>query len=187
MAKLLGSLCKSMAALSMLGALMWVFPAAAGECPAYLDQEFRKLHSAEKVNLCSDFGGRPMFIINTASFCGFTPQFKGLEALHQKYGPRGLVLLGFPSNDFHQAAASEAESADVCYLNYGVTFTMLSPVSVKGANAHPLFKELARQSKPPRWNFNKYLVNSSGQVIQHFGSSVTPESPTLTAPIESLL
>ncbi len=161
--------------------------AKAGVCPAHLDHEFRKLHSQETVNLCADYAGKPLLIINTASHCGFTPQFKGLEALHNKYEDKGLVVLGFSSNDFRQEAGSEAKAAKVCYLNYGVTFTMLAPTSVKGATANPLFKELARQSKAPRWNFNKYLVAPSGEVIQHFGSTTTPDSPILIQSIEGLL
>ena len=161
--------------------------ADASSCPKYLDQEFRKLHSSKTVNLCTEFAGKPLLIINTASFCGFTPQFKGLEALHKKYDDRGLVVVGFPSDDFRQEADGEAKTAEVCYLNYGVTFTMLAPISVKGPNAHPLFKELARQSTAPRWNFNKYLVGPSGAVVKHFGSSTTPESPILIESIEKML
>ncbi len=161
--------------------------AKVSECPGYLDYEFRKLHSSKTINLCTEYAGKPLLIINTASFCGFTPQFKGLEALHKKYDDRGLVVVGFPSDDFRQEADGEAKTAEVCFLNYGVTFTMLAPISVKGANAHPLFKELARQSKAPRWNFNKYLVGPSGAVVKHFGSSTTPESPILIESIEKVL
>ncbi len=156
-------------------------------CPAHLNHEFRKLHSREIVNLCTAFAGKPLLIINTASHCGFTPQFKGLEALHQKYGDQGLVVLGFSSNDFRQEAGNEEKAAKVCYINYGVTFTMLAPISVKGEDAHPLFQELARQSRAPNWNFNKYLVEPSGAVIQHFGSTTTPDSSRLIERIEGLL
>lgn len=176
-----------MIAAGVLGVLILMQRAAASDCAEYLNHDFRKLHSSETLNVCTEHAGKPLLIINTASYCGFTPQFKGLEALHQKYRGEGLVVLGFPSNDFHQAAADEAKSAEVCFLNYGVTFTMLSPISVKGGNAHPLFKELARQSMAPRWNFNKYLVDPSGQVVKHFGSSTTPNSSILIEPIENLL
>ena len=119
-----------------LAALLTANPAAhAAACPAFLNQDFKKLHSAQNINLCAAFAGRPLLIVNTASHCGFTPQFKGLEALHQKYQARGLVVIGFPSDDFKQEAKDEAETADICYLNYGVTFTMLSPSAVTGRDA----------------------------------------------------
>ena len=181
------TLLQGMLAVAVSGALAWGSLAAADECPAYLNHDFRKLHSNETINLCDAYSGKPMLIINTASFCGFTPQFSGLEGLHQKYGDQGLVVLGFPSNDFNQAAANEAKSAQVCFINYGVTFTMLSPVSVKGSDAHPLFKELARQSEAPSWNFNKYLVDRSGRVVEHFDSRIRPDSSALIGPIERLL
>ncbi|HSN72999.1 MAG TPA: glutathione peroxidase [Steroidobacteraceae bacterium] len=162
-------------------------PAAATECPAYLDHRFQKLHSSQTVDLCAETAGKPVLIVNTASHCGFTPQFKGLEALHQKYGSRGLVVVGFPSNDFRQEAGDEAETAEICYVNYGVTFTMLAPSAVKGAAANPVFQELNRRSSEPSWNFNTYLVSADGEVAQHFGSRVAPESEELTAAIEAAL
>jgi glutathione peroxidase len=137
--------------------------------------------------LCKVAAGRPLLIVNTASHCGYTPQFKGLESLNQKYKNRGLVLVGFPSDDFNQEAKSEAETATVCYENYGVTFTMLSPLPVKGAAANPVFKVLNAQSHEPTWNFNKYLVKPDGTVAEYFDSDVTPESPRLTQAIERLL
>ena len=161
--------------------------ASAAHCPAYLNQDFRKLRSNESINLCKAYPDRPLLIVNTASHCGFTSQFKGLEALYQKYKDRGLVVVGFPSDDFKQEAKDEAKTAEVCYINYGVTFTMLSPVSVKGDTAIPAFKELAKQTAAPSWNFNKYLVKPDGTVVQHFGSKVTPDSAELTQAIESVL
>jgi len=159
----------------------------AQQCPAYLNQDFRKLHSSQSVNLCKAYAGKPLLIINTASHCGFTPQFKGLEAVHEKYQARGLVVVGFASDDFNQEAKDEAEAADTCFLNYGVTFTMLAPQHVKGPRANPVFRELARQTKAPGWNFNKYLVQGDGKVVQHFGSSVAPDSKEFTAAIEKVL
>ncbi len=156
-------------------------------CPAFLNQQFTRLRSAEKLNLCKDFAGKPLLLVNTASHCGFTDQFEGLEALYQKYRGRGLVVVGFPSDDFHQEADKEAEVAEVCFVNYGVKFPMLSPSIVTGAKANPVFRELARQTQPPRWNFNKYLVAADGKVVGHFGSTVTPESRELNAAIEKLL
>jgi glutathione peroxidase len=157
------------------------------QCPAFLDHEFRKLHSSQSVNLCKAFPGKPMLIINTASHCGFTPQFKGLEAIHAKYKDRGLVVVGFASDDFNQEAKDEAEAADTCFLNYGVTFTMLAPQHVKGPEANPVFRELARQTQAPGWNFNKYFVLPDGKVAQYFDSKVTPDSPQFSAAVESIL
>jgi len=156
-------------------------------CPAFLDRDFRKLHSSQTVNICKAFAGKPLLIINTASHCGYTPQFKGLEAAYQKYKGRGLVVVGFASDDFNQEAKDEAEAADTCFLNYGVTFTMLSPQHVKGPEANPVFQELARQTVAPSWNFNKYLVRADGTVLQHLDSKVTPESPEFATAVEGLL
>ena len=156
-------------------------------CPDFLDHSMRKLHSKEEVNFCQAFGGKPMLIVNTASHCGYTPQFEGLEALHQKYQDDGLVVLGFASDDFRQEAKDEAKAAEVCYVNYGVTFTMIAPSHVKGEQANPVFQSLNAQSQAPGWNFNKYLVDASGRVIQHFGSNTGPDSNVLEKAIESLL
>jgi glutathione peroxidase len=162
-------------------------PAAAAECPAFLKQEFKRLRSSEKLNLCEAYAGKPLLIVNTASHCGYTSQFEGLEALHQKYRGRGLVVLGFPSDDFNQEAGDEAEVAEVCFVNYGVKFPMFAPSSVTGAKANPVFRELARQAREPSWNFNKYLVNPEGKVVAYFGSNTKPESKELNAAIEKLL
>ena len=156
-------------------------------CPDYLDTEMRKLHSKETINFCESYAGQPMLFINTASHCGYTSQFKGLEALYQRYKDQGLVLVGFTSSDFRQAAKDEAKAADICYINYGVTFTMLAPSHIKGDQANPVFAELADQTRAPSWNFNKYLVDRQGKVVQHFGSNTKPDSDKLTAAIEEVL
>jgi glutathione peroxidase len=156
-------------------------------CPDYLDTSMRKLHSSEELNFCESFADKPMLIVNTASHCGYTPQFNGLEALHKKYADQGLVVVGFASNDFRQEAKDEAEAAHVCYKNYGVSFTMMAPSHVKGEQANAVFKAMAEQSKAPGWNFNKYLLDGEGNVVQHYGSSTTPESGELKAAIEQLL
>jgi glutathione peroxidase len=160
---------------------------SAGQCPAFLDHDFQKLHSNETLNVCKTFAGKPLLLVNTASHCGYTPQFKGLESIYEKYKDRGLVVVGFPSDDFNQEAKDQAETAEVCYVNYGVKFTMLAPTIVKGAAANPIFKELIRQSREPTWNFNKYLVDPNGKVVSYFDSEVTPESPELSQAIEKLL
>lgn len=143
-------------------------------CPEFLDHEFKKLHSAETVNLCDAFKGKPMVIVNTASHCGFTPQFKSLEDLSQKYKDSGLQVVGFASDDFNQEAKNEAEAATICYENFGVTFTMLAPTSVKGEQANPVFSYLGKKSQAPAWNFNKYLISGDGTTVMHYGSKVTP-------------
>lgn len=156
-------------------------------CPAYLDHDMRKLHSKEQVNFCALQDGKPMLIINTASHCGYTSQFKGLEALHKQYRDRGLVVVGFASNDFRQEAKDEEKAAEVCYVNYGVTFTMIAPSGVRGDDANPVFAELANQKGKPSWNFNKYLVDSDGAVVARFGSNTSPDDEALTAAIEQVL
>lgn len=153
---------------------------------ALLDHELRRLHSSEVVNLQKGLGGSPLLLVNTASRCGFTGQFEGLEALHQRYGDRGLKVAGFSSNDFNQEIDEEG-AAEVCFVNFGVTFDMFAPISVSGDEAHPLFAELAQQSEAPRWNFTKYLVDENGRVVAHYPSSVRPESPAMREAIEALL
>jgi glutathione peroxidase len=176
-----------LSALTTFALLCCIAPARAADCPAWLDHDFQKLHSSETVNVCKLAAGKPLLIVNTASHCGFTPQFKGLEALHEKYRDQGLVVVGFPSNDFFQEAKDQAETAAVCYINYGVKFTMLAPSAVRGRDVNPVFRELAKQTEAPSWNFNKYLVAPGGKVLAHYDSTVTPESKTLNRAIESLL
>jgi glutathione peroxidase len=159
----------------------------AKQCPAFLDHDFRKLHSSQSLNLCKSSPGKPMLIINTASNCGYTPQYKSLEAIHAKYKDRGLVVVGFASNDFNQETSDEAKSAEVCFLNNGVTFPVLAATKVKGPDANAVFKELNRQTTEPKWNFNKYLVTADGKVVKHFESKVTPDSAEFTAELEKLL
>ena len=170
-----------------LSLLILAGTAKAGSCPAFLDHDLQKLHSRDSINICKAYAGKPLLIVNTASHCGYTPQFKGLEALHEKYRGLGLVVIGFPSDDFNQEAKDQAETAQVCFANYGVTFTMLAPLAVKGSAANPIFRELSRQSHEPTWNFNKYLVSPEGRVAQYFDSEVTPESTQLNNAIERLL
>lgn len=161
--------------------------AAGPSDPAFLDHSLRRLHSDEVVNLRQRYAGQPLLVVNTASHCGFTGQFKGLEALHQQYKDRGLKVVGFPSDDFRQEAATESETAKVCFVNYGVSFDMYSPIRVSGEDAHPLFRELARQSQAPRWNFHKYVVDRNGKVIASFPSRIEPDSREVRAAIERAL
>ena len=161
--------------------------ASTSTCPNWLNESFRRLHSTEDVNVCEAFEGKPLLIVNTASHCGFTYQFSGLEALHQRYKDKGLRVIGFASNDFRQEAKSEAKAATICYENYGVTFTMMSPISVRGDDAHPVFKTLAEQTQAPSWNFTKFLVSSDGTKVTRFDSSTAPDSPQIISAIEALL
>lgn len=174
--------------LSAIALTPFIFSAVAhSSCPSVFDHTLRKLHSTEQVDLCRATAGKPTLVVNTASRCGFTPQLKGLEALNQKYSERGLVVIGFASNDFRQAAKDEAEAATICYKNYGVDFMMMAPTKVTGQQANPVFAELAKQSKEPQWNFNKYLVDREGKVVAHFGSATKPDSDVLMTAIESAL
>lgn len=156
-------------------------------CPDYLNMDVKLLHSSKTINICEAYAEKPLLIVNTASYCGFTRQFKGLETLHQEFKDKGLVVLGFPSDSFRQEAANEKQTAEVCYINYGVTFTMLATTPVLGETAHPIFKELAAQSGQPGWNFNKYLVGKDGRVIEHFGSRVRPDSVQIIEKVKAAL
>ncbi|AOY89126.1 glutathione peroxidase [Marinobacter salinus] len=170
--------------------IAWVaFPvfAAEGACPAFLDHEMRKLHSSQNINLCEVSAGKPMLVVNTASHCGYTGQFEGLEALHEKYRDKGLVVVGFASDDFRQEAATEEEAATVCFKNFGVTFTMIAPGPVTGDQANPVFRHINEQSQSPRWNFSKYVLDRNGEVVQAFPSRVTPNDPELIRAVESVL
>jgi glutathione peroxidase len=160
---------------------------AADSCPDFLKGDFRKLRSSETVNICKAYAGKPLLIVNTASHCGFTPQFKGLQALHEKYQERGLVVIGFPSDDFNQEDADEAKTAEICYLNYGVKFPMLAVSHVKGAEANSVFKVLNQRTTAPEWNFNKYLVSADGKQVTHYGSTTAPDAAPLVKAIEALL
>lgn len=157
------------------------------QCPSFLNHEFQKLHSSKTVNLCQLYTGKPMILVNTASHCGYTRQFKGLEALYKKYKSQGVELVGFASDDFKQAAKSEREAATICYKNYGVTFTMLSPTHVKGGQANPVFFHLGAKTTEPKWNFNKYLVTGNGSAIKKFDSEVEPTASKLESALKSAL
>jgi len=159
----------------------------ADECPAYLNHDLRKLHSSDSVNLCDIAADKPMLVVNTASRCGFTGQFEGLEALHKEFSGKGLVVVGFASNDFRQEADSEAEAASVCFKNYGVTFTMIAPTAVTGSEANPVFQAINSQSSQPRWNFHKYVLNARGEVVEGFSSSVKPDAPELRSAVERVV
>jgi len=133
----------------------------------------------------STFTGKVLLLVNTASECGFTPQYKGLEALHRKYADKGFAVLGFPSNDFGgQEPGGAEEIANFCSNTYGVTFPMFEKMQVKGAEAAPLYALLTEALGAPKWNFHKYLVDKKGQPVQAFASNVDPLSPELEQAIE---
>lgn len=155
-----------------------VYPA---DCPAVFHHTMKQLHSSKMLNLCEVTAGNPVVLVNTASHCGFTDQFGDLQKLHDKYKDRGLVVLGVSSDSFNQEAKDEAEAADVCFKNFGVTFTMLATVPVKGEDAHPLFKEIARQDQYPRWNFYKFLINRQGEVVSSNSSMRIPSDKNIEA------
>jgi glutathione peroxidase len=140
----------------------------------------------------AQFRGQPMLIVNTASACGFTPQFAGLEELHRRYGPRGLAVLGFPCNQFGaQDPGSNEEIAQFCQVNYGVSFPMMRKIDVNGAEAHPLYRWLTSEapgllgSKAIKWNFTKFLVGKDGRVIRRYAPQDKPEK--LAKDIEAAL
>lgn len=159
----------------------------AADCPAWLDQTVTKLRSQEQVDLCELSQGKTLLLVNTASECGFTKQFKGLEALSQQYKDKGLLVIGFPSNDFFQEHDDSQKTADVCYVNYGVTFLMLESSAVRGSDVNPVFKELNTTLGKPKWNFYKYLVDKNGTPLQRFNSRVEPTDQKLTDAIEQAL
>jgi glutathione peroxidase len=161
-------------------------PRLAASCPAVLHYTFNRLQDDAPQDLCQ-YSGKVVLVVNTASYCGFTKQYEGLEALYAKYGSRGLVVLGFPSNDFgKQEPGSSKEIADFCFNTYGVKFPMFAKSSVKGPEANPLHAQLTKLTgEAPKWNFTKYLIDRSGKVVQHFPSKVTPEE--LSGKIEQAL
>jgi glutathione peroxidase len=173
--------------LILLGALMFAQSANGESCAAWLDHDIKQLHSSKMIDLCERTKGKAVLIVNTASHCGYTSQFGSLETLHKTYGDKGLIIVGFPSDSFNQEADDEAQTANVCYKNFGVTFTMTKTISVKGKNAHPIFQHLANQTSQPSWNFNKYLISADGQLVKKFSSSVSPMSQELTQEVEKFL
>lgn len=170
-------------------ALLACSSAGMAACPALLDRNFRPLADKEPVNLCQRFEGKVLLVVNTASKCGFTPQYEGLEKLHAELADKGFSVVGFPSNDFMgQEPGSEEEIREFCTLTYGVKFPMFEKVSVKGDAAHPFYRELAAKGGgEPGWNFHKYLIGKDGEVIQGFGSKVKPDAPELRAAIEAAI
>lgn len=175
------------AALASLGLGLGAPGVRAESCPALLNHRFKRLQDETPLSLCQ-FSGKVLLVVNTASRCGYTKQYEGLEALHRKYGGRGLVVMGFPSNDFRQEAPTREEIAAVCFDTFGVQFPMFVESPVKGANANPLHAALAQATgEAPGWNFHKYLVDRQARPIGSYRSAVTPDDPKLLAAIEAAL
>jgi glutathione peroxidase len=159
-----------------------------GACPAILQHTFKRLQDETAQNLCQ-YAGKVVLVVNTASFCGFTGQYEGLERLYSRLAPQGLVVLGFPANDFgQQEPGSSKEIADFCFNTYAVKFPMFVKSAVIGKEANPLFVALAKSTgKAPAWNFHKYLIDRKGRVLGSWASEVTPEAPALVAQIQKAL
>jgi len=158
-------------------------------CPSTLDVLKRPLNGGEPIRLCDAYAGKVVVVVNTASKCGFTPQYDGLEALYERLAPAGLVILGFPSNDFgNQEPGTEKQIQDFCRLTYGVRFPMFEKTKVTGRHADPLYQRLAQRSgEYPRWNFHKYVLDRQGRLVGSFPSRTTPDDPELVDLIERLL
>lgn len=161
---------------------------AAPACTPLLDHDFLRLQDEKPQSLCQ-YAGSVVLVVNTASFCGFTAQYQGLEALNARYRSRGLVVLGFPTNDFGaQEPGSNGDIAAFCENTFGVQFPMFSKTTVKGATANPLIGELARRTgQTPAWNFHKYLISRDGRTVKSYPSRVDPQDPALVREIERLL
>jgi glutathione peroxidase len=161
--------------------------APGSSCPRVLQHTALRLQDEKPQNLCQ-YAGQVVVVVNTASFCGFTSQYKGLEALHDKYKGRGLVVLGFPSNDFSQEPESNAKIADFCENTFGVKFPMFVKTTVRGADALPLFKQLAEQTNTtPKWNLYKYNISRDGKTNQSFSSMTGPQDKSFVQEIEKQL
>ncbi len=176
-----------------LTGLLWVGCAGAqtstpATCPALLSYTFPKLQDESPQNLCQ-YSGKVLLVVNTASYCGYTPQYEGLEKLQAQYAARGFEVLGFPSGDFgNQEKATNKEIAEFCFNTYGVKFPMFSKTSVAGPSANPLYAALSKTTgQPPKWNFHKYLIDRQGNVVKVFPSAVTPQDERMTREIEAAL
>jgi glutathione peroxidase len=161
---------------------------AATVCSPLLSHTFPRLQDEAPQNLCQ-YQGKVILVVNTASFCGFTSQYEGLEKIYAKYKNQGFVVLGFPSNDFgQQEPGSNKEIADFCANTYDVKFPMFAKSSVTGNNVNPLFKMLiTKTGTAPKWNFYKYLIDRNGNAVDSFGSVTKPTSNSITSQVEKLL
>ena len=160
----------------------------ADDCPEMLDFSAPRLRASDNIEFCEAFAGKALLVVNTASRCGFTSQFQELEELYQAYKSEGLAIVGFPSNDFRQEHSDAEKTAEVCYVNYGVTFDMVGESSVTGLTANKLFQRLRKQTgQSPTWNFNKFLISPDGNEVRHFSAGVSPRNGRLEAAVRAML
>ena len=175
------------AALLALGGACVQAAELAASCPALLQHSFPRLQDEKPQSLCQ-YSGKVLLVVNTASYCGFTGQYEGLEQLHARYRDQGLVVLGFPSNDFAQESGNNQQIAEFCSNTYGVKFPMFAKSSVTGAQASPFFRQLADATgQKPRWNFYKYLIGRDGKPVASYSSMTSPDSKGLLREVERLL
>ncbi|MGA7178628.1 MAG: glutathione peroxidase [Thiobacillaceae bacterium] len=179
---------KSLASVALLALFSLPLAAqAARACPDLLNQDFKRLPFGKTENLCQ-YQDKVILVVNTASRCGFTPQFEGLQKVYDQYKSRGFVVLGFPSNDFNQEPEQGKQITTFCKVNYGVDFPMYEKSSVKGASANPFYKALTKSSgSEPRWNFHKYLITRDGKTVVPMESRVEPDSREVRTKIEAML
>ncbi len=167
--------------------ILWTLPMTshAGCSPLY-NHQFDTLQG-DKINLC-DYQSKPILVVNTASKCGFTPQFSALESLYKKYQDKGLLVIGFPSNDFNQEFSTDKEVKDFCKLTYAVEFPMTTKSNVTGKSANPFYQELIKETgQTPKWNFYKYLILPQGKKVYAYSSTTTPDSPDILDKIKAEL
>lgn len=177
-------------ALSILFAgLMCCQPAAANCSSTLLDHDFRKLASEDTVNLCQAYAGQVLLVVNTASKCGNTYQYEGLEKLYAEYREQGLAVLGFPSNDFlGQEPGTEEQIQEFCRLTYGVKFPMFEKTTVKGDQMHPFYQQLSETAQQaPSWNFHKYLIGRDGELIAAFSPRTEPDDEAIISALEQAI
>lgn len=163
-------------------------PAIASQCSENLDFQVRTLNDNSMVRLCEAYSGKVVMVVNTASKCGFTGQYEGLESLYEKHKEDGLVILGFPSNDFGgQEPGTEKQIQEFCINTYAVKFPMFQKTNVKQHHADPLYKKLGDQAGYPAWNFHKYLIDRNGKLVESYKSQVAPTSAKMMARVQALL
>ena len=171
-----------------LTAMMSVIPLSAGadDCPALLNHKFKTLQG-QSLDLCQ-YRNQPILVVNTASKCGYTPQFEKLEGLYRKYKSQGLLVVGFPSNDFRQELTNDKEIGSFCKLTYGVEFPMVSKGWVRGPDANPFYKGLIKASgEAPQWNFHKYVITPGGKSVHSFLTPTEPDDPAIVQLIQPFL